>query len=90
MCNFTKIVTITVILSEPIERENGQQELRVIVSDGRRSFEILLISNGQEVTAYYENDGACAVSCDPNLENLNVGDQIELGVAIPKDNKGQF
>ena len=86
MCDFTKTMTITVILSELVERENGQQELRVIVSDGRRSFAIPLISNRQEVTAWDENDGACAVSCDPNLENLNVGDQIELGVAIPKDN----
>lgn len=86
MCDFTKTMTITVILSEPVERENGQQELRVIVSDGRRSFEILLISNGQKVTAYYENGGACVVSCDPNLANLSIGDQIELGVAIPKDN----
>ena len=86
MCGLTKTRTSTCILSEPVVRENGQQELRVIVSDGCRSFEILLISNGQEVTAYYENDSACAVSCDPNLANLNVGDQIELGVAIPKDN----
>ncbi len=85
MCNFTKTVTITAILFGPIERD-GQQELVVVVSDGCHSFEILLISAGQVVTAYYEKEGACEVFCDPNLADLNVGETIELGVAIPKDN----
>lgn len=85
MCNFTKTVTITAILFGPIERD-GQQELVVVVSDGRHLFEILLISTGQTVTAHYKNGGVCEVSCDPNLANLHVGGQIELGVAIPQDN----
>lgn len=81
MCNFIKTVKITDILSELVEHD-GQQTLVVEVSDGHR---FRLVSAGQTVTAHYGKDGMCAVSCDPNLSTLTVGDTIELGVAIPKD-----
>lgn len=78
-------MTIIEILSGLVDQD-GQQELVVKVSDGHRSVGLTLISTGQSVTAHYGKDGMCTVSCDPDLSKLKVGDTIELGVAVPKDN----
>lgn len=85
MCNFTETVTIIEILSNLIVQD-GQQTLVIKVSDGHRFVKLTLVSAGQTVTAHYGKDGMCAVSCDPNLSTLTIGDTIELGVAIPRDN----
>lgn len=85
MCNFTKTVTVTDILSGLVA-QNGQQTLTVKVTDGLRSFVLRLVSAGQKVAAHYGTNGMCAVFCDSDLSKLEVGDTIVLGVAVPTDN----